>query len=371
MKEEYRFYGRASARLEKKLSTSEREIIEKYLSYCSTTAGLGKLKNYRMYMLQFRDILEKPLDEITKEDAIAFWGLVNQAPHEVNTKVMIKRTVKRFLKWFYRDLEMLEPLKNGGFVLNKKRVNKSTLLKPDEIQLMLHRAERLRDKALFVLLYETAARPQEVRDLRWRDINWDEKDVHLFSSKKQDDRDLPIHEALKHLKRWKTEWVYPDPQENDFIFPSMVGSRHERHKPISVSYIGRIISSIAKKAGIERRVFPYLIRHTRLTELHRLGVRGLEHNKFAGHRAGSKQQGVYVHLDNDDMKQAVLEKVYSIEGAPEDQVSKYEHEIGALKQQLADVVDYLRALSETVGPAAHDAVEQRPTFLMTKSVETS
>ena len=36
---------------------------------------------------------------------------------------------------------------------------------------------RLRDKALLILLYETAARPQEIRDLRWGDINWQAEEV--------------------------------------------------------------------------------------------------------------------------------------------------------------------------------------------------
>ncbi|MCZ6653642.1 MAG: hypothetical protein O7D91_11525 [Planctomycetota bacterium] len=86
-------------------------------------------------------MIEKPLDEITK--------------------VMIRRTAKRFLKWFWRDVDKVESFKNGSLVVNKKRINKSTLLKPHEIQLMLHRAEKLRDKVLLVLLYDTAARPQE------------------------------------------------------------------------------------------------------------------------------------------------------------------------------------------------------------------
>jgi len=97
---------------------------------------------------------------------------------------------------------------------------------------MLHRAERLRDNVLLVLLHETAARPQEVRELRWRDINWDEKEVHLYSRKTKEDRDLPLNESMKHLQRWKAEWVYLDPWDEDFIFPSIVGSRHDRMKPI-------------------------------------------------------------------------------------------------------------------------------------------
>ncbi len=358
MKNEYGFYGKSTARLEASLGAGDREILERYLTFCSTTAGPGKIKDYKMYMLQFRDVIEMPLDEITKDDAVAFWALVNHSPHEANTKIMIRRTAKRFLKWFYRDLDMVESLKNGSFVVNKKRINKSTLLKPHEIQLMLHRAEKLRDKVLLVLLYETAARPQEIRDLKWHDINWDENEVHLYSSKKQDDRDLPIQEAVKHLRRWKDEWVYPDPHDEDYVFPSAVGPRHVRGKPISVTYIGRIIASIAKKAGIQRPVFPYLLRHTRLTELHRLGVRGLEHNKFAGHRAGSKHQAVYVHLDNDDMKKSVLEKVYNIKENPEEQVDKYEQEIKDLKRQLGEVLDYLRGSKEAMQLAVAGAGER-------------
>jgi integrase len=135
-----------------------------------------------------------------------FWGLLNSAPYGEHTKITTRRMVKRFLKWYFRDLEMIEPLKiPSNYLVNKQRVNKSVLFKPNELQLMLHKAEKLRDKALLVLLYETGARPQEVRDLRWRDINWEENEVHLYSKKTKEDRDLPLNEAMKHLRRWKAE----------------------------------------------------------------------------------------------------------------------------------------------------------------------
>ena len=331
------------------MSDKDKKILADFVSFCSMTAGPGKLKDYYRYMLQIQDVLEKPLDSITKKDAIAFWGVVNQAHHEANTKIIIRRTFKRFLKWYYRDLDMIEPLKNKCYTVNKMKINKSALLKPEELQLMLHRAERLRDKTLLILLYETGARPQEVRDLKWHDINWNEKEVHLYSKKKEDDRDLPIHEALKHLKRWKEEWVYPDPREEDYIFPSIRGSRYERSKPISVTYIGRVIRTLAQKADIQRRVYPYLLRHTRLTDIHKKGVKGLEHNKFAGHVAGSKQQAIYVHLDNKDMKQNVLEKVYQIQELTEKQHHRYDEEIELLKQELtklrSDLVSFRQAIA--------------------------
>ncbi len=134
---------------------------------------------YKGAILQFRDVIEKPLSDVTKQDAVRFWSLVNSAPYEERTRIDIKRAVKRFLKFHYHDLEMLEPLTIPKHRVNTHRVNKNMLFTEEEIKLMMHAAERIRDKALFVLLYESAARPQEVRDLRWQDINWNENEVRF------------------------------------------------------------------------------------------------------------------------------------------------------------------------------------------------
>ena len=219
---------------------------------------------------------------------------------------------------------------------------KHALLTESEIQCMLHRAERLRDKTILILLYETAARPQEVRELKWGDINWDEKEVHLFSRKTKDDRDLPLHESLKQLKRWKEEWIYPDPQQEDYVFPSSNGSFYNRKKPISISYINRIIKSLARKAGITRNIYPYLLRHTRLTELHNRGVQGIEFKKFAGHTPGSNMENVYVHMDNADMKRSVIEKIYKIQEVTPSEKYNYEKRIERLEKQLHEVITFLK-----------------------------
>ena len=170
MKSEFRIYRTDSAKLEEQLGPEEKEILEKFMTYCAMSAGVPKLRNYRRYLLQFRDTVEKPLDRLTKDDVIAFWALVNHSAYETNTKVSLRRTVKRFLKWHYRDLDMVEPLKTGSFVLNH-RIDRTSLITPEELRSMIHAAESIRDKTLIVLLYETGARPQEVRRLQadhWR-----------------------------------------------------------------------------------------------------------------------------------------------------------------------------------------------------------
>lgn len=354
MKSSYPRYGSSTESLVQNLNAHDCELLEGFLSYCAMTAGPNRLSKYRRYVLHFRDIVEKPLDEITKEEAIAFWGLIHSAPYEEHTKIAIRRSVKRFLKWHYRDLDMIEVLRvPANYLVNNKRVNKAALLSPDELRQMLHGAERLRDKALLTLLYETAARPQEVRELRWRDVKWEAEEVHLYSRKTKRDRTLPVKESLKHLKRWKAEWVYPDPQEADFIFPSLLRARSDRTKPISIAYINRVIKTLARRAGVPRPVNTYLLRHTRLTEIRRLGIQGVEFNKFAGHTPGSKQEAVYVHLDNEDMKRSVLEKVYKISDE-EKKAEKYEDRITLLEQQLENVLAFLKDSRQLISAAEQD-----------------
>lgn len=248
MKKYYPRYGKKGQEIEKSLTASDRALLDAFLTYCAMTCGKGQVAKHRRNVLHFRDVVEKPLDSVSREDAIAFWGLLKRAPYEEHTRIAVQKSVKRFLKWHYRDYELVEMLKvRKNYLVNKKRVNKSTLLTPEELQLMLHRAENIRDKALLILLYETAARPQEVRDLQWKHVDWTGREVHLYSNKTQCDRDLPVNESVKHLKRWHDEWVYVDPKDDDYIFPSRVGSSPEGTGPF------RWRISIASLSGRRRR----------------------------------------------------------------------------------------------------------------------
>lgn len=350
MKEDYPQYGRRTAGLAAQLTLTDRDILERFLLHCRMSAAPRRLKKIRSYLLQFRDVSEKPLDAITKDDAIAFWGVVKNAPFEEHTKIDIRKIVKRFLKWQYRDLDMLEPLRiPSTHLYNKKKINKPALFTLDEIRRMLRRADRVRDKALLLVLYEAGARPEEATNLRWKDVNWDAKEVHLYSHKKEDDRTVPVFEAVDLLQEWHDEWVFDDPQPNDFVFPSLVGSRPLRDKPISVTYVNRLLKRIACSAGIKRDVWTNLFRHTRLTDLKLLGVEGLVHNKFAGHKPGSKQGLVYVHLDDEDMKKIVRSKVSQQRIVASTQRQRYDDRINALEQRngqleagLQQVVEHLR-----------------------------
>jgi integrase/recombinase XerD len=352
MKAYFPRYGSRSKEIEHTLTQADKVLLDSFLRHCAMTAGKGQVDKHRRNLWYLRDVVEKPLDSITREDAVTFWGLLKRAPYEEHTKISVQKTVKRFLKWHYRDYELLELLKiRKNYLVNKKRINKSVLIKQHEYELMVRRAESVRDKALLVLIYETAARPEEVQKLRWGHVNWAESEVHLYSRKKEDDRDLPVKDALTHLRRWYDEWVFLDPKDDDFVFPSRKGGSPQRGKPLSVEYINRVVKRTAKLAGVTREVNTYLFRHTRLTEIRKKGVVGKMHNRFAGHADGSKQELVYDHMDNDDMKREIVDKIYEADALGRQPSSQYDQDkrLVLLEEQLKRLLVTVKKSTEVAG----------------------
>src|SRR3990167_4485431 len=78
--------------------------------------------------------------------------------------------------------------------------------------------------------------------------------------------------------------------------------------PITVRRVQMMIKERAKKAGIEKRVTPHMIRHSFATDLLRKGVDIRMVQEFLGHRSISSTQ-VYTHVTNSPSKE-VHKKLY-------------------------------------------------------------
>lgn len=339
--------GKGTDFLEEQLSKKDKKIFDDYMAYLvSKGAGKQKMVDYRMYFLQFRDIIEKPLDKLTPKDIIAFWGLVNQdQARQIPTKNSIKIAVKRFVKWYYTDnLKMrdcVEDLKLKHQIVNEQKINKQNLITPEELELLLRSADTIRLKCFVSLLYESAGRPHEIRTAKWGAVNWNDETITLYASKTRKARTLPIKNSIAHLRRWFKENTFSDLTDKDYIFCSP----YDRNEPIGKFQVGYWLRGLGKKAGIQRPIYAYLFRHSRITELKTKGIDDLDRKKFAGHSLNSKMQGVYVSMDNDDMVRSILDKIYNAEELTTEQKHEYEkriEELEAHNKKLEQNYQYFR-----------------------------
>jgi integrase len=296
---------------------TERKILQEFynLQTCSERR-LNKIKNV---LKRSRQIIKKDLTALNITDITKFLKYLNNSDYKQWTKNDYKKIFKNFLKWNYKK-DFLEWNENKNFregfksvsknrAFNKEKINKNTLLKEEELEILLRTAKSLKWKALLTLLYESAFRPCEIRILKWKDLNFDDSlnvcRITTLSPKTKEQRTVPVRDCIIHLKRWREEFQFPNINKNDYCFPSQI----DRTKPLGEGTITTLIRRLSKEAKI-RNVFPYMFRHTRIYEIQKkLGSRVA--SKFAGHSLETSE--IYNHLDSDDVEEAMLEKIYTTE----------------------------------------------------------
>lgn len=314
--------------IEDKLNKTEKKTLKDFLTYCSINAGDKKVGERRLTLLQIRDVMDTPFDKIDLEKLREFLAIVNNGYMRDWTKQGIKVTLKKFLKWKYPDWSLrfnqFDDIQLGSPTTQDK-INKSTMPTPEEVESMLRCAERLRDKAYISLSFECAGRPDEIRHLKFKDFNKEFTEVTLFSGKKKEARTLPCKNSTIHIQRWFNEFCYTDVRREDLVFPSTT----DRNKLVSPTTTWYMFKKLSKKAGINKNMYGYLLRHSKLNELHKLIPEQI-HKKFAGHSRDSRQTRTYSHIDNEDMMEAVLEKVYNVEELTEED----KNEIAELKKDI-------------------------------------
>lgn len=330
MKIEYPNYkGIGIEFIRKKLPQRDKKFLDDFLGFCSITAGNKKLRNIERIMLQLYDVMEISYSVITLEELRGVLAALNKSQKSNETQNDIKKVLKRYITWYYKDWSIrfneLKDIKTKS-TLNEEKINPSTLLKPDEIENLIRGAESLRHKALIILFFESGGRPEEILKLKWKDVDLVRNEVKLHSSKTDKTRVNPLNESIIHIRRYKQEYPYSNVKADDFVFPSPIN----REKHITVEAFGDYLKRLGFQV-LNRPIFPYLIRHTRLTQIHKTLPTQVA-CKFAGHSPEVARR--YTHLTNDDVREAMLDKIYHVEeiSTKDKQSIKYlEKEIDKIK----------------------------------------
>jgi integrase len=186
MKAQYPDYrGTGVQYINKNMSRKDKIILKDFLQYCAITGGEKKVKNIERVMLQIYDVIEKSYSDISLKDLRGFLAVLKHSDKLIATQNDIKKGLKRFLKWHYKDwntrFSELNDIRTH-YSFNQEKINPSTILKPEELEKLIRSAENLRYKALIILMFESGGRPEEILKLKWSDIDFSRKEVKLHST---------------------------------------------------------------------------------------------------------------------------------------------------------------------------------------------
>lgn len=315
----------------KRLAPKEKEAINKYVDFCSATlTNKEKIGDVKRIIIQFRYVIQEDFNKFNLQKLRDFLTLLNKSERSIYNKNDIKVWIKKFLKWKFKDwskrFQNLEDIKTQK-PSNEKKINSKTILHKEEVEKIMKAESRLFWKTFFITLYESGLRPIEIRNLKWSDIKFnvdgDVSEINLFATKTRRARSVFVEQATYYLKKLQEE------TESRFVFPS----KSDAEKPIIKTTISMWFRSIGKKA-LGREIFPYLLRHSRATELYKnAGIPDKIAQKFMGH--SKNMADVYTHLDSDDVKNAMSKTIYHLEELPPEKKQEFEKEIKLLSQDLA------------------------------------
>ena len=191
------------------------------------------------------------------------------------------------------------------------------VLTVNEVQAILDACDRMRDRLLFAVLYDTGMRIGEVLGLRHEDVAAAERRVSVVPrindngarSKSAAVRIVPVSAALVRLYADYLHGEYGD-LDSDYVFVNLWGRRHGQ--PLAYPAVYDLVRRLRRRTGID--FDPHWWRHTTATRWLRDGVPVEVVSKLLGHADITTTVGVYGHLTVEDARR-VLEQAGWFSGA--------------------------------------------------------
>lgn len=192
------------------------------------------------------------------------------------------------------------------------------LLSDEEIESIIRNCKTLRDKAFVSTLAESGCRISEIGTMKIKHVSFEEYGARITVNGKTGMRKILIIQSAPYLQQWINE----HPKNNNFENFLWYNPQGEY---LSYSALSKIIRQAAEKAGIKKRIYPHLFRHSRATGLaSKMSEASMK--QYLGWGQDSKMCGVYIHMSGEIMDNAIL-KMNGIEINEEKKESKLKEKI--------------------------------------------
>jgi integrase/recombinase XerD len=240
-------------------------------------------RNHRSAIRSFvRAVGDVPVLIISKQTVANWeWDMRQRGDSGTNMRdYMAKlRRILRFLRDY--DIKVMNPREID---LPKNDTRESVWLLPDEVMRMFQACANDRERALMAAFWAVGGRPGEVLNLDRSDI---EKEYITICGKGGRYREITIDP-------WARAHIYTYLASRKDNYPPVFLSAQRRR--LSVQRAEQIFHEIAMRAGIEKNVTPYTLRHSFVADMLGNGAPLKEVSQLVGHTLTSTTLNTYHHV---------------------------------------------------------------------------
>lgn len=236
---------------------------------------------YTYHVRRFADFTGKPLDRASVEDVRTFQLYLIQDKKVAYSTFNQAVCALRFL--YTHTIRVPWPVTMVPF--GKRPKTLPVVLSRNEIDRLIQCTANLKHRTFLMTLYSAGLRFSEAANLRLPDIDSDRMMLRVACGKGKKERLVPLSPRL--LKELRIYWKAYKP--TDLLFPGKSPG-----KTYADTSIQKAMKVAAIKAGIKKRVYPHVLRHSYATGLLEAGVDLLTISKLLGH-ASFVTTMIYLH----------------------------------------------------------------------------
>lgn len=269
-------------------------LIEKGLSKNTALSYKSDLRIFLQY-LQNKNILP---ENLTHEEITNFlWYLKTDKKLKARSIYRMIESVRQYYKFLISE-DIIKTDPTVYLTVPKIPVNLPDVLNKQEVDKLLNSVNdsddlSVRNRAMLELLYATGLRVSELINLKFSDININEKFIRIMGKGKKE-RLIPFGETAKqYIKRYLK--IRKD-KNTETVFLTRLG------KGISRVEFWRQLKNIAVKAGLVQKVKPHTLRHSFATHLLSAGADIRFVQEMLGHSSISTTQ-IYTHVSKEYLKE--------------------------------------------------------------------
>ena len=244
------------------------------------------IKSYKYNISNFLKFVNKKPENVLKDDIESyFMKLINKGFEPATIRLNYA-----CIKFFFSFVVPRE-INFNLIDLPKKKKSLPKVLTKTEIESMIENTKNLKHKLLIELLYSSGLRVSESISLKISDIDTENNTVRINQGKGKKDRFSVLSEKFK-----KDLLKYLCQKRDNNIYLFCKGDYH-----IVLKTAQRIVENAAKKAKINKKVTPHMLRHSFATHLLENGTDIRYIQKLLGHSRLETTQ-IYTHVSNRDIK---------------------------------------------------------------------
>ena len=246
------------------------------------------IKGYRERLKMFMTQCSKPVQAITTDDLREYLAYLVDERHLMDNSVQAHiNTLRSFFSWLVDEDNIRKSPMRKIKSLKIDKLRSRHPLTAEQLELVRDGCRGYKEKALVEFLVSSGCRVSEVAGLRVDDIDWRDRKCKVIG---KGNKERTVYFSVR--AKLMLQLYIAERRGGEALF----ASSRAPYEPLTDRGIEKMISKLGKRIGMERPLYPHLMRHTFASHALNCGMELTIIQHLLGH-SDPKTTLIYAEID--------------------------------------------------------------------------